>query len=223
MPRKQPTDPAEIFVLALDLSLNGPGAAVLAVGADSVRIAEVAYLRTNQRANRGERERAIVDWATALDAKYPTMERVYAKEDAPPSPVTGAILNRVHGAIEAGFAPRDWVDIPQGTVKAIVVGRGGSDVEKDDVERAVRAHLVLDEALTFANSDESDAVSVGLAYLALAEALPNSFVYERLRGYCRVWLTMKPNGKPLEPKERAKRAKFAESVRKKFESGVKVA
>lgn len=168
-------------VLALDLSLNRPGAAVLAVSPVAISIEHVEHLRVNTKRNHGERLAQIRDWIRGLHERYPNVERVYAKEDAPPSAVTGATLNRVHGVVQEALAPLDYRDISQGTVKKIVVGRGGSDVTKGDVEDAVRAVLALPESYRFAVDDEADACAVGLAYLALEQRLPTDERFDALR------------------------------------------
>lgn len=214
------SNPAPKRYLALDLSLNRPGAASLLVTDKTVEIEWARHLVVDAKRAHQCRLHEIREWLRALAAIAP-VESPYAKEDAPPSAVTGAILNRVHGVAQEALAPLDFVDIPQGTVKAIVVGRGGEDVTKGDVEAAVRAHLALPASFTFTADDEADAVAVGLAYLTIIDALPQTAQFDTLRARLAWWMTKKPDGKALDAKTKRKREKLVADVRKKANPTVK--
>lgn len=182
----KPTKDNAAYVLALDLSLNRPGYAVLRLTEHDVTLASCGHLavkvkRGRESTRHGERLREIRDWITDTVRNFPQVERVFAKEDAPPSAVTGAILNRVHGVAQEALAEFAHVDIPQATVKMLVVGRGGADVTKGEVEAAVRDLLRLPSDFKFDGDDESDACAVGLAYLALQERLPADGRFEAMR------------------------------------------
>lgn len=165
-------------VLALDLSLNRPGFAVLAVGARGISIAECGHLVVDKRFEHGRRLRQIRDWIRDILERHPDIESPFVKEDAPPD-TKGLVLAKTHGVAEEILAEYSFVNYAPTTIKRVVGGHGKA--EKADVEAGVRTALGLKLTFQFATDDESDAVAVGLTHLAMAGRLPSGKRYDELR------------------------------------------
>lgn len=158
------------IVLALDLSLNSPGYAVMAIEPDTNKplVLEVGHVNNNKIVTpRNFQGMKIVNTADKVDElikKYePTViirERGYTRH----SEVTQKLF-KVVGAVELVMTKHGYkgvVEYPPQTVKKAVTGSGRSS--KADVEKAVLELLSIDKEDFFSNDDESDACAVGLTY-----------------------------------------------------------
>lgn len=165
-------------LLALDLSLNRPGFAVLTVTARTISIAECGHLAVDTRLEHGARLRQIREWIRTILDRHADIESPFVKEDAPPD-TRGLVLAKTHGVAEEILAEYSFVNYAPTTIKRVVGGSGKA--EKADVEAGVRAALGLAKTFEFATDDESDAVAVGLTHLAMARRLPSAKRYDGLR------------------------------------------
>lgn len=195
----KPTKGNAAYVLALDLSLNRPGYAVLRITEADVTLASCGHLAVKTKRGRetvkhGERLREIREWIGSIVERHPELERTFAKEEVPLVTHRGGAnvvktiyyLGKAHGEVEEAIVEFDHIDIPQATVKLLVTGDGKA--EKGEVETAVRGLLRVPDDFQFSKDrtgktidDESDACAVGLAYLALQERLPADGRFDAMR------------------------------------------
>jgi Holliday junction resolvasome RuvABC endonuclease subunit len=173
------------YLLALDLSLNRPGYAVLSVTPRTIKIAECGHLAVDTSLEHGGRLRQIREWIAGIVERYASnLEPVFVKEEAPQT-FSGHILQKSHGVAEEVLADFRYIDYPNTTIKLVIGGSGKA--EKADVEKGVREFLGLPASFIFATDDESDAVAVGLLHLALTDRLPSARKYDELRTRVAQW------------------------------------
>ncbi|WP_298833799.1 hypothetical protein [uncultured Planococcus sp.] len=164
-------------VLAFDISMTSPGAAVIEVKAGKARITALSSIRQDAKRDHGLRADIIESWATLFIAEHVgkhgfdacTREDFNGRTSAQNYPVFAAWsgIQRACEKFDVQFTP--WVEPGKratlgptpSKVKLIVAGKGSAD--KDEVADAVRRWTGY--AGTFENDDQSDAAAVGLAYL----------------------------------------------------------
>lgn len=152
------------IILALDLSMQSPGYAVMGIDKGSPVILEKGHLKTNAKLGNGGRLDQIARWLDGILYQYP-IEAVIREKGFSRFPATTQALFRVVGVSDL-YAYKHGhtkvIELSPTTVKKIIAGTGKA--EKEEVENAVRSLLNLPDSYSFKSNDESDAVAVGLAY-----------------------------------------------------------
>lgn len=162
--------------LAMDLSLNGPGFAVLAVEPTTNKpiALEVSSLNNSRIKTHGEKLTVIqTEIKRLLDVYGP--EHIVREKGFSRFAATTQALFKVVGVVDLTLYKHGHKAIPKEiaptSVKKIVTGNGKSS--KEDVQTAVMQALQIEDENYFSNDDESDAAAVGLAYLVKNERIDN--------------------------------------------------
>src|SRR5699024_746746 len=152
------------ITFAMDLSLNGPGFAVLAVAPEGHPILlEKSHLKpkgTTHGRKLGQISEEIDRYLCEYSPEHIVREKGFSRFAA-----TTQALYKVVGIADLYAYMRmekTIHEIAPTSVKKIVTGSGKAS--KGDVQEAVIRRLQIDKPDFFANDDESDAVAVGLAY-----------------------------------------------------------
>lgn len=153
------------YIVGLDISLARPGAAVLKVQNGKATVVALSNIRTNTDSNYAERTAQIEHWLHLfLRQNNPKKFTEIGRESFAGSMNAYSIFSAWSG-IDRGLHHLGLEDtvppIGQGTVKKLVTGDGGSSVEKEHVEAAVRK--ITGYTGEFDCYDESDAVAVAIA------------------------------------------------------------
>lgn len=159
--------------LAMDLSLNGPGFAVIAVEPTSNKpiILDVRSLVLTRHKAHGPKLQATTELLRNLLTTYKPQHLVREKGFSR-FPATTQSLFKVVGATELTAYNEGYeviTEIAPTSVKKAVTGNGKAS--KEDVASAVVKHLQIEDVDYFANDDETDAAAVGLAYLKSIKAV----------------------------------------------------
>src|SRR5699024_7080739 len=156
------------ITLAMDLSLSQPGFAVLTTeengrGAAPI-ILEKSFVKTNANKSHGYRLGEISEEIDRYILEYNPEYYVREKGVSRCREVTQTLVKVVGiSDLDAWMrAEKDIREIAVTSVKKLVTGNGKA--AKDDVQKAVIERLQIDKPDFFANDDESDAASVGLAF-----------------------------------------------------------
>lgn len=151
------------LILALDLSLNSTGYAVMT--ADDCRLVEKGIIKAKRKENHHQKLNRQKDVLEGIAKKYEEdgYELIIVKEQLlfrPPK--TASILAKVHGIVDLLF--EEIHEYYPSSIKKIVTGNGRAN--KKEVEEAVCKRLgKTSEELDFKSDDESDAIAVALTYL----------------------------------------------------------
>lgn len=157
-------------VLALDLSLNGPGFAVLAITSEGHPIIlEKSHIKSRAAAKHGEKLSVIGEKIEHYLLEY-SPEHIVREKGFSRFAATTQALYKVFGVADLVMydyreicgSPQEAHEIAPTSVKKAVTGNGKAS--KVEVADAVLRILQIDQADYFANDDESDAAGVGLAY-----------------------------------------------------------
>ncbi|WP_214796522.1 MULTISPECIES: crossover junction endodeoxyribonuclease RuvC [unclassified Exiguobacterium] len=154
-----------MIVLAMDLSLSSPAFAILAKNAkeEKPQLLHLSSVRTNPKRSHGFRLKQIYDHLEqVLRTEDIEIDAVVSEKGFSRHARTTQILFMVHGVARLGCFVKGYEveEMSPTTVKKIVAGNGKAS--KEQLADSVRGYF--DEELTFKNDDESDAVSVGVAY-----------------------------------------------------------
>lgn len=170
-----------IRILAFDISLTCPGAAVVEVRNGKPKVIAVSHVKPNPKANHALRSDIVESWATLFIADnigkdgftYVVREDFHGMSSAQNYPVFAAwagVERATHKfgltfdkytSIQKNGKPKTTLGMSQSAIKLEVVGKGKA--EKAEVADAVRRLTGYDGV--FATDDESDACAVGLAKL----------------------------------------------------------
>lgn len=156
--------------LAMDLSLNGPGFAVVAVEPTSGKpiILDARSLVLTRHTSHGAKLSATAALITELYNTYKPQHIVREKGFSRFAATTQALFKVVgvsdYVLYNAGHT-KHIDELSPTTVKKTVAGNGKAS--KDDVKSAVMRYLQVEDAKYFANEDESDAAAVALTHLAM--------------------------------------------------------
>ncbi len=153
-------------ILAWDLSLACPGAAVVEVRNKKAKVIAVSHVKTSDKHSYAVRGRLIESWARLFIESNQTkakpydviLREKYAGKFGHHSIYTSHIAAD-RALFDFGLEDTEK-PIAQQSVKKTVVGKGRA--EKDEVEVAVRK--ITGYKGEFATSDESDSVAIALAY-----------------------------------------------------------
>ena len=152
------------ITFAMDLSLNGPGFAVLAVtdGGFPVLL-EKSHLKpkgTTHGRKLGQISEEIDRYLCEYSPEHIVREKGFSRFAA----TTQALYKTVGVSDLYAYMRMEKTvhEIAPTSVKKIVAGNGKAS--KDDVQEAVIRRLQIDKPDFFANDDESDACAVGVAY-----------------------------------------------------------
>lgn len=151
-------------VLALDLSLNGPGFAVLAISDGQPLILEKSSITPRAAAKHGEKLTIIGEEITryfdAYKPEHVVRERGFSRFAATTQALYKVVS--VSDVIAYKYGHTEVEEIAATSVKKAVTGNGRAS--KQDVQDAVERILRIDKPDYFANDDESDACAVGIAF-----------------------------------------------------------
>jgi Holliday junction resolvasome RuvABC endonuclease subunit len=152
-------------LLALDLSMTNTGAAVFDENNYPI---EVTSVSTNSKQTYGERLKTIADVLLDLKSKYDfyavVLEGGFFRHIK-----STQVIYRVHGLANYLFWDIPQYDAAPSTIKKIICGKGTGD--KHEVQNKI---LEIFPKLEFGNEDESDAVSIGHAFIKDQEAFNKS-------------------------------------------------
>src|SRR5690625_5982565 len=149
---------------AMDLSLNGPGFAVLAVtDSGELILLEKSHLKpkgTTHGRKLGQISEEIDRYLCEYSPEHIVREKGFSRFAA----TTQALYKTVGVSDLYAYMRMEKTvhEIAPTSVKKIVAGNGKAS--KDDVQEAVIRRLQIDKPDFFANDDESDACAVGVAY-----------------------------------------------------------
>lgn len=152
-------------ILAWDISLSSPGAAVIDVDTAKNKAYVVAHshCKTAQGEALANRTQHIEAWAQLFARQYPPYDAVvregYNASMAHQNYTVFSAWSAVDRGLLAASSAVTEKPIAQSSVKKLVVGKGRA--EKAEVAQAVRD--VTGYAGQFATDDESDACAIGLA------------------------------------------------------------
>lgn len=151
-------------ILALDLSMNLTGYAILQSDVNKVKLIKKGSIKGTSKESHGQRLKRQYDVLKFLREKYP--DAVIVKESLHYGRAkTSSILAKVHGMVDLLFYNETIHEYPAVTIKKEVALNGKA--KKEEVAVAVIEHLskydIVD--ITFKTDDESDAVAVALTYL----------------------------------------------------------
>lgn len=153
------------ITLALDLSLNGPGFAVIAVFEGKPILLEKSHIVSRASAKHGEKLTVIgaeiERYFKAYSPNHVVREKGFSRFAA-----TTQALFKVVGVSEIvayEFGHKAVAEIPPTTVKKAITGSGKAS--KDEVAAEVLRILQIEQADYFDTDDESDAAAVGITYL----------------------------------------------------------
>ena len=145
----------DFCVVALDLSLSSAGVAIFDKNGMPF---DVFSIQTNSKHSLGIRLKTIADRLYEVKNKYKisvvVLEQGFARWN-----ISTQMLYRVHGIANYIFYDFEQIYYAPSSVKKIVSGCGKTD--KEGIMRIVKEKFPL---LELKNDDESDAVSVGMAY-----------------------------------------------------------
>lgn len=170
-----------IRVLAFDISLTCPGAAVVEVRNGKPKVIAVSHVKPNTKANHALRSDIVESWATLFIADnigkngfdYVAREDFHGMSSAQNYPVFAAWAGVERATHKFGLTfdkhvtelrngrKKTTLGMSQSAIKLAVVGKGRA--EKAEVADAVRRWTGYTGE--FATDDESDSVAVGLAKL----------------------------------------------------------
>lgn len=153
-----------MIVIALDLSMNCTGYAVVEAESKQVRLIKKGIIKAKAKESHGKRLKRQYDTLKFLREQYP--DAVIVKESLHYGRAkTSAILAKVHGVVDYLFNEETIHEYPAVTIKRIIANDGKA--KKHEVEEAVRGvlaeHGIID--IEFQTDDESDAVAVALTYM----------------------------------------------------------
>lgn len=155
------------ITLAMDLSLNGPGFAVLAVEPTTNKpiLLDVRSLVLTRHKLRSEKLNETYELIKTLISTY-APDHIVREKGFSKFPATTQALFSVVGVSElatlhAGVSVKPLEYTPA-NVKKVVTGKGKAS--KADVQLAVESQLQLKQGFLM-NDDESDACAVGLTHL----------------------------------------------------------
>lgn len=155
-----------IRILAFDISLSQPGAAVVEISNGKAKIIAKTNVKTNTKESYAERARNIYAWAHMFMRDNRTKKKPYdvIVREKYSSKFNNHSIFSAHSAVDRALFDLNLADtadpIPQQTVKKHVFGKGKA--EKNELEQAVRD--MTDFIGDFGSDDESDAVAIALCY-----------------------------------------------------------
>lgn len=154
------------ITLALDLSLNGPGFAVIAVTPEGHPILlEKSHIVSRAAAKHGEKLTVI---GAEIERYFKTYgpDHVVREKGFSRFAATTQALFKVVGIADVvayEFGVKQVAEIPPTTVKKAITGSGKAS--KDEVATEVLRILQIEDVDFFATDDESDACAVAITYL----------------------------------------------------------
>jgi crossover junction endodeoxyribonuclease RuvC len=152
------------LVLGMDLSLSCPAFCVGRVTEGMVEILHLSHVKTKQKDSHGARLRAIFNHLETVLADFPEIKHVVREKGFSRHARTTQTLFKVVGIsdlVSNHFGHNDIAEIAPTTIKKYVAGSGRADKE----EVLVNLGRFLYTPVDFANTDESDAAGVVVAYM----------------------------------------------------------
>jgi crossover junction endodeoxyribonuclease RuvC len=152
-----------IRILAWDLSLSSPGAAVIEIKSGKPRVIACTHVKTDAKLPMATRGKLIEAWAKLFIADHIRKGFAHVVREKYSGSFGHHPMYTGHVAADRAMSDFGIEDtdkpIAQQSVKKQVVGKGKA--EKHEVEEAVRR--LTGYTGEFATSDESDAVAIALA------------------------------------------------------------
>ena len=167
-------------ILAFDISLTCPGAAVIEIKNGKPRLETVSHVKTSANDTHALRADIVESWATLFIVQhignrsfdYVVREDFHGRSSTQNYPVFAAWSGVERAVHKFGLTIDKYVThtkagrkktqlgMSQSRIKNVVTGKGNAD--KPEVEQAVRD--LTGYAGEFATDDESDAAAVGLGW-----------------------------------------------------------
>lgn len=145
-----------MYILALDLALKQLGGTIFDENAKIVKIFTVS---TKDKDSTGVRLKVIADYMSELRKEFDIdkviIERAFARFN-----IATSIIYRVHGVINFLFWDCEQIYYPPKTIKKFIVS---GNATKKQVQEKIKS---VYKDIKFNNEDESDSVSIGIAYFA---------------------------------------------------------
>ena len=142
------------FIWAFDLSLSNTGIAIFNLDGSIERICSIA---TKDKDTHGKRLKTIADFILELKEEYPAekvvIERAFSRFNT-----ATAVLFRVHGLVNFLFCENEQIYYTPKTIKMEIIS---GKATKKQVQKCIIDRY---PDIKFENEDESDAVSIGIAY-----------------------------------------------------------
>lgn len=151
-------------IIALDLSMNCTGYAVVSIDGSKVQLIKKGIIKAKGRESHGKRLKRQYNTLKVLSEQYP--DAIIVKESVHSGRAkTSIVLAKVHGVVELLFNEGTIYKYPATTIKKQITGNGKA--KKEEVMTAVIECLVQHGIVdvTFKTDDESDAVAVALTFL----------------------------------------------------------
>lgn len=143
------------YIYALDLSMACSGVSIFNFDGGLIHICSI---KTNEKKTHGYRLKQIVDQINILTKQYAPqliiIERSFNRFNT-----ATAVLYRLHGVINFVFWELEQIYYPPSKIKSIILK---GNATKKQIQNEVLKYY---PNIVFENEDESDAVSIGLAYL----------------------------------------------------------
>lgn len=153
-------------ILAFDTSLHRPGIALIEISAGKAKVIALSHITTESTQNHAVRSRQVEAWALLFIGKYVKngfdviiREDFQGRSSRQNHPVFSA-WSSCDRALNAYGLTFTTPAISPSKIKRLVTGKGSAD--KDAVADVVRE--LTGYIGEFGSDDESDAVSIGLAY-----------------------------------------------------------
>lgn len=143
------------YIYALDLSLNNTGIAIFTNNGTFVECSSIST--TDEKDIRGKFVIIANEYKKFMRA-YP-VDKVVMEQGFTRYNISTQMIFRCVGLTNYIFSEYEQISIPASTVKKIITGKGNAT--KEEVKDSV---LKIYPKIRFQNLDESDAVSVGIAY-----------------------------------------------------------
>lgn len=143
------------YIYALDLSLNNTGIAIFTNNGVFVECSSIST--TEEKDIRGKLVIIANEYKKYMKA-YP-VDKVIMEQGFTRYNISTQMIFRCVGITNLIFSDYEQISIPASTVKKIITGKGNAT--KEEVQNYI---LKMYPKIKFQNYDESDAVSVGIAY-----------------------------------------------------------
>lgn len=142
-------------VYALDLSLNSTG---IAIFTNKGALVEYTSVDTTKESTISKKLVKIANQYKIFMKKYP-VNKIIIEQGFTRYNISTQMIFRCVGVTNYIFSDYEQISIPASTVKKIITGKGNAT--KDEVKDSI---LKIYPNIKCRNFDESDAISVGIAY-----------------------------------------------------------
>ena len=155
-----------MILLSMDLSLSCPAFAVIKpINNKQIEVLHISSIKTNPKSTHGKRLTDIFNHMDSILKEYEVdtviRERGFSRFQKATQTLFKVVGVSDLTAYNNGF--EEIAEIPPTTVKKYISGSGKSS--KDDVLKNIKTYINNIGDINIKNTDESDAIAVGIAYL----------------------------------------------------------